>query len=86
MVLNKETRVLIVGLGVIGGGYAAGLTKAGYTVSCITKNQADIDYALKRGMIKYGTTELDREIVERLLEYLGGGGGAVLEDFTEEIV
>lgn len=61
--LNWNTKILIVGLGVIGGGYARALTKRGYTVKCITKEQKDIDYALERGMIAYGTTEVDPELV-----------------------
>ena len=63
MKLDKETKILIVGLGVIGGGYAAALTKKGYKVSCITKNQNDVDYALERGMIEYGTTIVDPALV-----------------------
>lgn len=63
MTFNKDTRILIVGLGVIGGGYAAALTKKGYKVSCITKNEDDIKYALERGMILYGTTEVDKELI-----------------------
>lgn len=61
--LNWSTRILIVGLGVIGGGYARALTKRGYTVECITKEQKDIDYALERGMIAHGTTEIDPKLV-----------------------
>jgi len=63
MILNKNTKILIIGLGVIGGGYAAALTNAGYTVKCITKNKKDIDYALRKGMISYGTTEVDEKLV-----------------------
>ena len=63
MKLTKETKILIIGLGVIGGGYAAALTEKGYTIGCITKEQKDIDYALSRGMIKFGTTEVDPAIV-----------------------
>ncbi len=63
MNFNKDTRILIVGLGVIGGGYAAALTEKGYHVKCITKNQADIDYAIERGMIEYGTTAIDEKII-----------------------
>ncbi len=65
MYLYKDLNILIVGLGVIGGSYAAGLTKAGYRVSCITKEQADIDYAMERGMIAYGTTEVDADLIGR---------------------
>jgi len=64
MILNKNTKILIVGLGVIGGGYAAKLTEEGYNVSCITKEQKDIDYAIKNGMIKSGTTKLDCELIK----------------------
>ena len=63
MKLDKNTKILIIGLGVIGGGYAAALTEKGYTIGCITKEQKDIDYALSRGMIKFGTTEVDPAIV-----------------------
>lgn len=63
MKLDKNTKILIIGLGVIGGGYAAALTEKGYTIGCITKEQKDIDYALSRGMIKFGTTEVDPVIV-----------------------
>ena len=65
MKLTKDTNILIIGLGVIGGGYAAALTEAGYRVSCITKEKKDIDYAKERGMIAYGTTELDAELIGR---------------------
>jgi prephenate dehydrogenase len=60
---TKDTNILIVGLGVIGGGYAQALTKRGYTVRCITKEQQDIDYAMERGMIASGTTEVDPRLV-----------------------
>ena len=58
--LTKNTKILIVGLGVIGGGYAEALTKSGYRhVRCITKNNDDIEYATERGMIEFGTTTVD---------------------------
>ncbi|MBR7098386.1 MAG: prephenate dehydrogenase [Clostridia bacterium] len=63
MKLTQETEILIVGLGVIGGGYARALTDKGYRVSCITKEQKDIDYAIERGMIAEGFTEVDPSIV-----------------------
>ena len=63
MKFDKNTRILIVGLGVIGGGYARALSDAGYHVSCITKEQKDIEYALERGMIEYGTTKLEKELI-----------------------
>ena len=63
MKLNKDTNILIIGLGVIGGGYAKALTNAGYKVNCITKEQKDIDYALSRGMIAKGSCQIDKEMI-----------------------
>ena len=63
MKLDKNTKILIIGLGVIGGSYAKALSDKGYKVSCITKEETDIKYALERGMISYGTTELDEELI-----------------------
>ena len=63
MKLNKDSKILIVGLGVIGGGYASALTEKGYKVKCITKNQSDVDYAIERGMIEYGTTDVDATLI-----------------------
>ncbi|MBO4423855.1 MAG: prephenate dehydrogenase [Clostridia bacterium] len=63
MELDKNTNVLIVGLGLIGGSYAKALTKKGYTVKCITRSQSSVDYALKEGLISYGTTEPDPELI-----------------------
>lgn len=63
MRLNKDTEILIIGLGVIGGGYASALTEKGYKVKCITKEARDVEYATSRGMIEYGTTEIEPELV-----------------------
>lgn len=63
MTLNKDTKILIIGLGVIGGGYASALTDNGFKVKCITKEQKDIDYAIERGMISYGTTDIDPGLI-----------------------
>lgn len=62
---NASTNILIVGLGVIGGSYARALTKRGYTVSTITKEQASIDFAKNNGFISYGTTEIEPEIIQK---------------------
>lgn len=61
---DKNTKILIVGLGVIGGSYARALSRNGYSVRCITKEQKDIDYALSLGMIEAGSTEVAKEMVE----------------------
>ncbi len=63
MRLDKNTNILIIGLGVIGGGYAAALTNAGYKVSAITKDEGTVRYANEHGMISYGTTEIDEKLI-----------------------
>ena len=63
MKLNKDTKILIIGLGVIGGSYAKALSDKGYKVKCITKEIADIRYGMEKGMICYGTAEVEPEIV-----------------------
>lgn len=65
MTLNKDTRILIVGLGLMGGSYAKALTRRGYRVSAITKEQSSVDYALREGIIAYGTTAVDPELIAR---------------------
>ena len=63
MFFTKQTNILIVGLGVIGGGYAKALTKAGFSVSCITKNAEDIAFALSEGMIARGSSFPDPRLI-----------------------
>lgn len=63
--INKDKKILIVGLGLIGGSYAMGLTEAGYYVGAITRSKDTIDYALDKGLIKSGTTEVNKEYVEQ---------------------
>lgn len=65
MKLNKDTDILIVGLGVIGGGYAKALTKQGFHIRTITERKEDIEYALKEGMIEDGRVTVDEEYVRR---------------------
>ena len=49
--MTLDKKILVIGLGVIGGDYAAALTDQGYSVGCITKEQKDIDYAMERCLI-----------------------------------
>lgn len=63
MRFTKDKNILIVGLGVIGGGYAKGLTDKGYRIRCITKKQEDIEYALERGMILEGASYPDEKMI-----------------------
>lgn len=64
MVISKKTKFLIVGLGLLGGSYARGLTEKGYYVEAITKNKEDCDYALKHDMVKKCSCEVDEATVK----------------------
>ena len=63
MKLTNNMRVLIVGLGLIGGSYAKALTKKGYHVSAITRSSESIDYALKNGIIAEGSTDIAPDLI-----------------------
>ena len=62
--IDKNKKFLIVGLGLLGGCYAMALKKKGFFVSAITKEQADIDYALEAGIIDSGSAEVKKEMIE----------------------
>jgi prephenate dehydrogenase len=63
MKLIKKLNILIVGLGLLGGSYAKGLKKLGFQVNAITKDQSSVDFALEHGIIDYGTTEIEPDII-----------------------
>ncbi len=64
MTINKNTRFLIVGLGLLGGSYARGLTGKGYYVEAITKEEKDVQYALGHKMVQKATTRIDAEMIK----------------------
>lgn len=61
---SKDTKILIVGLGVIGGSYAKALSAKGYRVRCITKDQKDVDYAYGLGIIEAGATTVTPSFIQ----------------------
>lgn len=63
MKLNKDMKILIVGLGLIGGSYAEALSKKGYEVGAIDQKQEAIDFALRKGYIASGKTSVDKYYV-----------------------
>ena len=58
-----KEKYLIVGLGLIGGSYADALTAKGYEVGAITRRESSIKYALDKGIIAHGQTEVTPEYV-----------------------
>ncbi|MBR5565887.1 MAG: prephenate dehydrogenase [Roseburia sp.] len=63
MIVDVRKKILIVGLGLLGGSYAKILKRFGFHVSAITKEQSSIDYAMKENIIDEGTTALDKRII-----------------------
>ena len=63
MIVDVSKKILIVGLGLLGGSYARVLKRFGFHISAITKEQSSIDYALGEGIIDEGSTETDEEII-----------------------
>ena len=63
MKLDLSKKILIVGLGLLGGSYAQSLTRQGYYVTAITRKQSSIDYALEHNMITKGSAFVDPELI-----------------------
>ena len=63
MIVNVSKKILIVGLGLLGGSYARILKRFGFHISAITKEQSSIDYALREGIIDEGSAELDEKMI-----------------------
>lgn len=64
MRIDENKKFLIVGLGLLGGSYAMGLSKQGYTVCAIDTDEESIRYALDSGFIAKGSTEVKKEFLE----------------------
>ena len=63
MKLDKNHKILIVGLGLLGGSYAQALTKKGFYVTAITRSQNSIDYAISEKMIAKGSAFVDETLI-----------------------
>ena len=63
--LDRNTEILIVGLGLMGGSYARALTAAGYRVDAIDRDPEAIRYALAEGIIRAGATDADPALIGR---------------------
>ncbi len=63
MTLDKSKKILIVGLGLIGGSYAATLSQSGFEVGAVDPDRDSIDYAEEQGYIRHGRTQPEPEYV-----------------------
>ena len=63
--ISKDNKILIVGLGLIGGSYAEGLTNQGFEVGAIDTNIESIEYAKDKHIIKHGTNVVTEDYVSQ---------------------
>ena len=63
--MNKNTKFLIVGLGLIGGSYAKGLKKAGYEVGAIDVDLESINYALENKIVDSAYSEINEDYIKK---------------------
>ena len=63
MIVDVSKKILIVGLGLLGGSYARSLKRFGFHISAITLEQSSIDYAIKENIIDEGSTVLDERMI-----------------------
>ena len=65
MALDKNKKILVVGLGLIGGSYAAALSRNGFEVGAVDRDPDAIGYALEAGYIRHGSVTAEPD-------YIGG--------------
>ena len=63
MIVDVSKKILIVGLGLLGGSYAKVLKRFGFHISAITLEESSIDYALNENIIDEGSTHLDEKMI-----------------------
>ncbi len=63
MKLDNQLKILIVGLGLMGGSYAQGLSRRGFHVKAIDTNPDSIAFAEENGYIEKGFCEIDENAV-----------------------
>ena len=63
MIVDISKKILIVGLGLLGGSYARALKRFGFHISAITLEQSSIDYAIREKIIDDGSTIPDASMI-----------------------
>jgi len=64
MELIKRAKILIVGLGLMGGSYAQALSGLGFEVGAIARRQESLDFAIGKGWIRHGRTFADESYIK----------------------
>lgn len=65
MTIDKKTRFLIVGLGLMGGSYARGLTQKGYHVDAIVNDEKSKEFALNHEIVQNCSDFVDFDLIEK---------------------
>ena len=81
--INKK-KIVIVGLGLMGGSYAKALTRLGYNVYAIDKSQETIDYAIENGIIIDGTVSDNERILSDADCIILGLYPAIIREWIEK--
>lgn len=63
--MKKDTQFLIVGLGLLGGSYAKGLSEAGFNVMAVDPNLDSLNFAKEQQWITEYATECNQAMVEK---------------------
>ena len=64
MNIDKNSKILVIGLGLIGGSIAQGLKKKGYFIGGIDVCENTINYAFKNDIISVGKSFYDKEFIK----------------------
>ncbi|MCR5420304.1 MAG: prephenate dehydrogenase [Lachnospiraceae bacterium] len=81
--INKS-RVLIVGLGLMGGSYAKALKRLGYHVYAIDRNMESIKYALDNNIIDKGSDIPDEKLLQEADTIIFGLYPAIITDWIRD--
>ena len=63
MIVDTSKKILIVGLGLLGGSYARVLKKFGFHISAVTLDKKDVEYAIRENIIDEGSTDIDERMI-----------------------
>ncbi len=80
----KDKSFLIVGLGLLGGSMAMGLKKWNHRIYAIDIDKNAIDYALEKGIIDEGSTEIDADLIGKADVIISGLYPSLIADWIAD--